>query len=244
MSSGVFQRVFSGGQGHIVSPSRRRIGTLLLLPLVFAVLFFAAYPAAYLVLTSISKSTMGRPFISWVGINNFVSALQGDFAWSLVRTALFAIPTSVVQLVLGVAIAILLNAKMRFRSLWRTLLLLPLMSPPVMVRVAWKVMLHPTGGFVSRALSQFGWLHAPSSFLGEMPWAILSIAAADTWQWTPFVIILVYAALSDVASRIRRSGPDRWSKPAKDPLSGATPFVGARPSCHLSPKANSFVQNI
>jgi multiple sugar transport system permease protein len=195
MSSGVFQRVFSGGQGHIVSPSRRRIGTLLLLPLVFAVLFFAAYPAAYLVLTSISKSTMGRPFISWVGINNFVSALQGDFAWSLVRTALFAIPTSVVQLVLGVAIAVLLNTKIRFRSLCRTLLLLPLMSPPVMVGVAWKVMLHPTGGFVSRALSQFGWLHAPSSFLGEMPWAILSIAAADTWQWTPFVIILVYAAL-------------------------------------------------
>jgi multiple sugar transport system permease protein len=188
-----------------VSPNRRRVGLLLLLPLIFAVLFSAAYPAAYLALTSISKSTMGKPFISWVGLNNFVSALQGDFAWSLMRTALFAIPTSLVQLILGVAIAVLLNSKMRFRSLGRTLLLLPLMSPPVMVGIAWKVMLHPTGGFVSRTLAQFAWLHTPSSFLGEMPWAILSIAAADTWQWTPFIVILVYATLQTLPAEFEEA---------------------------------------
>jgi multiple sugar transport system permease protein len=177
---------------HSVSPNRRRVGLLLLLPLIFAVLFSAAYPAAYLALTSISKSTMGKPFISWVGLNNFVSALQGDFAWSLTRTALFAI-------------AVLLNSKMRFRSLGRTLLLLPLMSPPVMVGIAWRVMLHPTGGFVSRTLGQFAWLHTPSSFLGEMPWAILSIAAADTWQWTPFIVILVYAALQTLPAEFEEA---------------------------------------
>jgi multiple sugar transport system permease protein len=175
---------------------------LLLLPLILATLFCTVYPAAYLALTSISKSTMGRSFISWVGLNNFGLALQSDFAWSLMRTALFAVPTSLVQLILGVGIAVLLNSNTRFRSFARTLLLLPLMSPPVMVGVAWKVMLHPTGGFIARTLGRFSWLHAPSSFLGEMPWAILSIAAADTWQWTPFIVILAYAALQTLPGEL------------------------------------------
>jgi multiple sugar transport system permease protein len=200
-----FAKTSCKSAAHRVSPHRRRAGALLLLPLIFSVLFFAAYPAAYLALTSISKSTMGRPFISWVGLNNFVSAWQSDFLWSLMRTVLFAIPTSLVQLAVGIAIAVLLNAKVRFRTLSRTLLLLPLMSPPVMVGVAWKVMLHPTGGFVSRALRQFAWLHPPASFLGEMPWAILSIAAADTWQWTPFIVILVYAALQTVPTELEEA---------------------------------------
>jgi multiple sugar transport system permease protein len=123
--------------------------------LILATLFCTVYPAAYLALTSISKSTMGRSFISWVGLNNFGLALQSDFAWSLMRTALFAVPTSLVQLILGVGIAVLLNSNTRFRSFARTLLLLPLMSPPVMVGVAWKVMLHPTGGFIARTLDRF-----------------------------------------------------------------------------------------
>jgi multiple sugar transport system permease protein len=174
---------------HSVSPNRRRVGLLLLLPLIFAVLFSAAYPAAYLALTSISKSTMGKPFISWVGLNNFVSALQGDFAWSLTRTALFAIPTSLVQLILGVAIAVLLNSKMRAGNGWNCLEGHVASDRRICQPDAWPVRL------VTYA----------SSFLGEMPWAILSIAAADTWQWTPFIVILVYAALQTLPAEFEEA---------------------------------------
>ena len=69
----------------------------------------------------------------------------------------------------------------------RTLILLPLMTPPVMVAVAWKLILSPVGGLLNAVLLGFGLSDKPVSVLGSSTWAFPSIALADAWQWTPFI---------------------------------------------------------
>jgi multiple sugar transport system permease protein len=108
---------------------------------------------------------------------------------------IFAVPVSLIEVALGLAIALLLHSSLR-RAHWvRSIILLPLMTPPMMVAVAWKLILAPAGGLLNGILLGTGITSAPISFLGSMPAAFISVALADTWQWTPFVAILAYAAL-------------------------------------------------
>lgn len=188
---------------------------LLVVPLVVALLVFAVYPAAYLLALSLSESILGQPFRSWVGLENFVRAAGDSVVLSsLGRSVLFAVPVSLLQMVFGVAVALLLDASVRRGDLVRALILLPLMTPPVMAAVVWRLLLAPVGGFVNAALLNLGIVGEPVSFLGESPWAFLSIMVADTWQWTPFVVLLAYAALQTVPGEVHEAaqvdGASRW----------------------------------
>ena len=119
-----------------------------------ALLIFAAYPLVYLLVLSASESLLGRPFQAWVGVDNYRAALvDGPFRDALVRSVGFALPVTAIELVLGLGIAVLLQQSVRGGHVVRTLILLPLMTPPVMVAVVWKLILSPVGGLLSVALS-------------------------------------------------------------------------------------------
>jgi len=164
--------------------------------MVVGLLAFAVYPLIALVALSVSKSLLGEPFQAWVGLANYREALGDEvFLGSLMRSIGFAVPVTLIQLVLGLAIALLLQGSIRGGHLVRTLLLLPLMTPPIMVAVAWKLILHPTGGFLNTVLRELGLVEQPVSFLGSSVWAFPAVGLADAWQWTPFVILLAFAGL-------------------------------------------------
>lgn len=169
---------------------------LLVAPLVVGLLAFAVYPLLYLLVLSASKSLLGKPFQAWVGIANYREALANQtFLASLLRSVGFALPVTIIEVILGLAIALLLQRSIRGGQIVRTLILLPLMTPPVMVAVAWKLILSPVGGLLNMVLVGLGLTKTPVSVLGSSTWAFPSIAIADAWQWTPFVILLIFAAL-------------------------------------------------
>jgi multiple sugar transport system permease protein len=171
----------------------------MVMPLLLGLLVFAVYPLVYLLLLSVSESTLGQPFRGWVGFGNYAQAFgDGVYTSSLWRSVLFAVPASLVELVAGVAIALLLDASARRGDVMRALILLPLMTPPVMAAVVWRLLLAPAGGLINGFLEGLGFVDAPIPFLAESPWAFLSIVVADAWQWTPFVVLLAYAALQTV----------------------------------------------
>ena len=177
----------------------------MLLPLVVGLLVFAIYPSVYVLGLSFTKSTLGQPFKTWIGWSNYRwLTFGGDeiFIASLLRAALFSFGVALVELWLGVWLAVLLASLRRAGRLIRSVMLLPLMTPPVLVGVAWKLLLAPGGGLVNGKLLAWGFIGAPISFLGTQPWAIFSIMIADAWQWTPFVAILAYAALRQVPEDI------------------------------------------
>jgi multiple sugar transport system permease protein len=187
----------NGGAGA----SRRCVAWLMLLPLLVGLLAFAIYPSLYVLGLSFTKSTLGQPFKAWIGWANYRwLTVGGDeiFVPSLLRAALFSFAVAIVELWLGTWLALMLASLKRGGRLTRSIMLLPLMTPPVLVGVAWKLLLAPGGGLVNGKLLAWGLIATPVSFLGTQPLATLSIMVADVWQWTPFVAILTYAALRQV----------------------------------------------
>ncbi len=172
------------------------VPSLLVAPMVLGLLAFAVYPLLYLLVLSVSESLLGKPFQAWIGLANYRDALGDEvFLGSLRRSVGFALPVTLIELVLGFAVALLLQGSIRGGHIVRTLILLPLMTPPIMVAVAWKLILHPSGGLLNAILGDLGLTERPVSFLGSSTWAFPSIGLADAWQWTPFVILLAFAAL-------------------------------------------------
>jgi multiple sugar transport system permease protein len=187
--------------------SRRRTAWLMLAPLILGLGAFAVYPSIYLLVLSFTKSTLGQPFKSWIGWSNYEWLLGGDDIYlpSLVRATLFSFAAAILELAVGIALALALLEPLRGARLVRTTLLVPLMTPPVLVGVAWKLLLAPGGGLINGKLLAWRIVDAPVSFLGQQPWASISILIADIWQWTPFVAILAYAAFRQIPHEVHEA---------------------------------------
>ncbi|MGD9536405.1 MAG: carbohydrate ABC transporter permease [Alphaproteobacteria bacterium] len=189
----------------------------MVVPLVAGLTVFTVYPFIYLALLSFSDSNLGTPFRGWVGFENFGEAFgEPRFTGSLGRSAAYALLTTAVSMVLGFAVALLMDRAVRGRALMRTLILLPLMTPPVTVGVIWQLLLMPKGGWLNGFLNWLGVIGEPVSFLGSPSFAFPFVCLADVWQWTPFVALMVYAALQTLPGEIyeaaRLDGASGWRR--------------------------------
>lgn len=177
---------------------RSTAGWLMLVPVMAGLGAFFVYPLVYLIGLSLSRSTLANTFQGYEGWGNFDWMFTGtNFTSSIVTTVVFAVSVSALQLILGLLIAYLLFTSVRNGKILRAIILLPLMTPPVMVGIAWKLLLSPTG-WINSLLSRAGLIEQPISILGDHRFAFPSIMLADTWQWTPFIVILAYAALQSL----------------------------------------------
>jgi multiple sugar transport system permease protein len=131
------------------------------------------------------------PRPSFVGLQNFAEILSDPTFWTSVRvTALYAVAATVVETVLGIGIALLLNRSSLVGRIFERVLILPLMIAPVIAGVIWGLMFNPQFGVLNHVLglgSTFDWL-------GEST-AIWSVVLVDVWIFTPFVAILVLAGI-------------------------------------------------
>lgn len=115
-------------------------------------------------------------------------------------------------MVLGVALALVLDREMRGISVFRTIFILPMMVAPIVVGLIWRFMYNEQFGSLTKLLKAFGlpavpWLSSPDV-------ALISVIISDVWQWTPFIFILSLAALQSLpASAIeaaRIDGASQW----------------------------------
>ena len=143
--------------------------------------------------------SMGTPWSSarWVGIDNFVSAFTNPRVWSsLWTTLLFAAVCVSAEMVLGIALALALEHRVRGMALFRTLFILPMMIAPIAVGLVWRYMFDAQFGLINAALVAVG-LNA-QTWLADPALAFIAIVIADIWQWTPFVFIMMIAALAGI----------------------------------------------
>jgi len=159
--------------------------------------------------------SMGTPWASarWVGWDNVVSAFGNARVWSsLWTTLLFAAVCVSAEMVLGIALALALEHPVRGMAFFRTLFILPMMIAPIAVGLAWRYMVDAQFGLINAVLGLFG--IAAQTWLADPTLAFVAIVIADIWQWTPFVFIMMIAALASVdgavieASRI--DGANWW----------------------------------
>lgn len=189
--------------GRLAARARR---ALWVAPIVVALFVTTLYPTLFLLALAGTKSTLGKPFAKFVGLKNVIAAGTDPlFLASVAKSLVYGFTTAAVQLALGLAIALLFTTLLKAGRILVSLVLLPLMTPPVMVGIAWKLILAPAGGWLNGALLDLGLVDQPLSFLGTPVLAWISIGVADLWQWTPFIVILCFAALATLPDGVREA---------------------------------------
>jgi ABC-type sugar transport system permease subunit len=133
---------------------------------------------------------------AWVGLDNYRNALFDDprFWPAMYRSAWLVFFGVLLELVLGLGLALLLNRLTRGRHLVTSLLLIPVMMAPVVVATQGVVVFNHQFGPVTYLLEKVG-LGSPV-WLGDQDVALKTILLADVWQWTPFVAVIMSAGLA------------------------------------------------
>ena len=137
---------------------------------------------------------LGRPV---VGVRNYVEALSDQrFRDAAAHTAFFAAVTVTLEIVGGLALALLLHRAIRLRGLARTAALLPWAVPTVVVALVWRFMFESPFGLATTLVGRVG-IEAPTWFASATA-AWIPLLAADVWKMTPFVAILLLAGLQQI----------------------------------------------
>ena len=184
-------------------------------PAVLVMALACLYPVLVAFQLGLYDWAMGPPWSSarWVGLGNFISAFGNPRVWSsLGTTLLFAGVCVSAEMVLGIALALALERPVRGMALFRTVFILPMMIAPIAVGLAWRYMFDAQFGLINAVLGAFG--IAAQIWLADPALAFVAIVIADVWQWTPFVFIMMLAALAGVDGSIieasRIDGANAW----------------------------------
>src|SRR5919197_2031308 len=169
---------------------------LMVLPAELVLLAVTVYPLIYSLRESLYRIELTfSPVPHWVGIQNYVDALTKDPRfWPAMGRSFYLVGLGVlIELVLGFALALVLNRLGRARTVVTALMLVPVMIAPVAVAIEGVVIFNNSWGPLNYLLSQIG-VNGPI-WLGDRSVALNSILLADVWQWTPFVAIILAAGL-------------------------------------------------
>jgi trehalose/maltose transport system permease protein len=188
-------------------PATRRVLTawLFLSPMLVGLAVVAVWPLARTIwfgLTDASLADLGN--VGFVGLENFL--VQDDSDWyglltdpqwwaSVWNTLVFAVVSVAMETVLGVVIALAMHASFPGRGLFRAAVLVPWAIPTVVSAKMWQWMLHDQFGVINDALSSLGLISQNIAWTADPDLALLSVILVDVWKTTPFVALLVLAAL-------------------------------------------------
>ena len=165
----------------------------LLAPTVVVLVALTIYPLVYSVKVSF-ETPSGSPTLQ-----NFTRLVSDQFFFSaLAHTFVYAAIALTVEFVLGLGLALLLDSRIRARNVWRTLLLVPMMLPPVVVGVVWRLMLNSNFGAVNGTLKTVGVNADALTWTASPTLAMASVIIADVWQWTPFMFLILLAGLQAI----------------------------------------------
>lgn len=187
--------VSSRASGH---QSHHRIPYLYVLPAVLLVVGVIYAGVGYNGWVSTLEWNGISPTRRSAGLGQYVKALQDPIVWSAIwHTLVFAVVTIVVQMGLGLLMALLLSNGIRAAGVYRVLMFVPVVMAPAAVSTAFREILQPDGAF-NGALSAVGLDGLGQAWLADAHWALLAIAGVNIWQWTGFSFILYQAALAQV----------------------------------------------
>lgn len=191
---------------------------LLLLPAASLMLLIVAYPIARSVYLSFHDFSLLRPHeLAFVGLGKYRYAIQDPLFWQALRTTLIWVGVIVPsQLVLGMAVALLLNRRFPGRGIVRALVLIPWVFPGVLNALMWTWMYDGNYGVINDILVK---LHLQTQFfpfLAKPQTALPAVIITTVWQGTPFFAIMLLAALQAVPEELyeaaRIDGASSWQE--------------------------------
>jgi multiple sugar transport system permease protein len=185
----------------LVPKKRGKKGPLLwfLVPIGVYLAVFFLVPLVYDLYISLFDYKLGGQ-ATFVGVKNYVSLLNdSQYLGSLVTTLLYVTVAVSLELVLGLAIAMLLNKESKTMDAIRTVILIPTVFTPLVAGLVWKALYHPDLGMITYYLRAIG-LNIGRGLTVERSTALLSVMIVDIWEWTPLVVIVLLAGLKGLPS--------------------------------------------
>ena len=144
---------------------------------------------------SLTNYSFKRPTFKFIGIDNWVTMLGDPSFWGAIKiTLLYGIISTVLEMLIGLGVAILLNNALS--KVLRVLLVFPLMVAPVTATIVWQLMLNSSVGIVEKLLNIFGIYNFPWAAAPET--ALMTVILIDVWINTAFIILLVLAGLQSL----------------------------------------------
>jgi multiple sugar transport system permease protein len=195
----------------------KRFALILFLPSFLLLLLITTAPLVFLAWNSLQKLDLGMPWISgFTGFGNYVKMGEDPRFWnSLSLTIIYTFSTVVLQILIGLSLALLVLKIPRGQAIMRIAAILPIVLAPVVVGLFWRTLvLAPDFGLVdlvTRALDlgNYNWL-------GDPQLALISVIAIHTWQWTPFAFLVLLATLAtlppDVFEAARLDRANAWHR--------------------------------
>jgi multiple sugar transport system permease protein len=180
--------------------SDRVIAWIFIAPTIFLLLAINIFPLIWTIYLSFTNYRANRPneAVEWVGLRNYARILNSEDVWGYLQTtAHFLFWTISLELLIGFALALLINHKFRGHAFWTTVILLPMMLSPAVVGLFWSYIFQPQAGIFNYIVNFFANI-GDFTMIGDKnlaPWAIIIV---DVWMWTPYVMLICLAGLRSI----------------------------------------------
>jgi trehalose/maltose transport system permease protein len=186
-----------------LAAQRRRHAARMLAPMLALLAAVAGWPLARTVWFSLTDMQLADPHAArFVGLANYVGryGLLTDPAWwhAVANTLAFALVSVALETALGLGVALLLNRPSRLRTALRACVLVPWAIPTVVSAKMWSWMLHDQFGVVNHDLAALHLITGPVAWTADPTLSLVSVIAVDVWKTTPFMALLILAALQTV----------------------------------------------
>lgn len=176
---------------------RIRSAWLFLTPMIVVILCIAGWPLARTIYFSFTNATLAdMDAHRFVGLANFIYLMQDPDWWIAVKnTLIFTVASVSLEVILGTIIALALNAHMPGRGLLRASVMIPWAVPTIVSAQMWNWMFNDFYGVINAILMGMGWLDQPWAWTADPDLSLWAVVIADVWKTTPFMALLILAAL-------------------------------------------------
>jgi multiple sugar transport system permease protein len=186
-----------------------------ILPPIVIIVLIVVLPTFQLIANSFYRWSLLSGMKRFDGLGQYVAVLTDTlFTGSLLRTLIYTIVVVALELIIGMAVALLFSRDFPGMRMVRTLFLTPMLMVPIMVGLLWSLMYQPSIGVVNFVLGLLG--IEPIKWLSSSVLALPAIGIAEIWQWTPFVAVVFVAALQglppNVIDAARLDGASRFKR--------------------------------
>ena len=178
-------------------------------PAVAVLAAMSIYPLIFLVLSGFHSTSD-----QWT-LHNF-TRMAGDrmLGEALFHTALFVGVALALELTWGLLLAVIVDSVRRGRGFLRTAIMVPMLLPPVVAAVVWRLIYNPQFGLLNGTIRALGGNPSGLTWTSGEGGALWSVIAVDVWEWTPFVFLLISAALQslplEALEAARVDGASKW----------------------------------
>ena len=178
---------------------------LLTVPGLALLLAVVVYPLITALVTAFFRQSLVTPGREFVGLQNIIDVLQGDFFRLLGQTLVFTLGTTIAPFVIGFGLALALSTKIRGTKVLRGVMLIPWLIPGVVVSFLWMWIFNANYGVMNALLEGVGLVDRPQAWLAHPTTAMIAVIVAKTWQSFPWMMVMLLAGLQTVPHELHEA---------------------------------------